>query len=194
MTRGGVPGATVDGSDQAAHAARERVDRGRRLEGELAGERQALRGARDPAAAGALGDEQRPVGGEEHLLRGRAVDRERGGAGGRLERSAPARATSSPCPTTPLTAARTRSAIGADLVAVGPRQEHGELVAAVAEHAVASRLAATIASATWRSSRSPAWWPIASLTGLKWSRSSITRLNGSAAVMRASSAGRTCRG
>ena len=43
-----------------------------------------------------------------------------------------------------------------------------------------SRPAATMASAISASRRSPAWWPMASLTLLNSSRSSMTRLNGSA--------------
>ena len=62
------PGATV--TARSGRGARERVDRRRGLERELAGERMALGRCRHPAAAGPLGDEQRPVGREQDLVRG----------------------------------------------------------------------------------------------------------------------------
>src|SRR5262245_6808916 len=102
--------------------AREGVDRGRDLEGELAGEGQAPGRVRHAAAARAHRDEERPTGGGGDLLAGRAMGRVAvagawPSAGSNAvppdAASAAARARQlAPGPTTPPTAARTRSAIG----------------------------------------------------------------------------------
>src|SRR4029078_3963187 len=77
----------LDRRRETLRSGRERVDRRGLLERELAGEDGALRGAGDARAAGALGDEQCPVRGEEDLLRRLTVGREGSRAGRGLERA-----------------------------------------------------------------------------------------------------------
>ena len=86
------------------------VDRRRRLEREVAGDREALVGGRDQAVAGPLGDEAGAVGGEQDLLGGEAVARERRDADRDADLRSRRRPSASPGSPRAWTAARTRSA------------------------------------------------------------------------------------